>query len=96
MSAKTVKKERETVAPINYEGEAREASVVVEKMREEYVEAGKFLNLASTNANVLSDLTVQGFREKGDMENTNLVNTYMNGVRDVLAQDDSAPTGVLS
>lgn len=53
------------------------------------------MHIASTTSNVMSDPTFQGFRAKLDTEITNLVNIYMLGVRDVLSQADSAPTGVL-
>lgn len=78
----------------NYEEGAREASVVVEKMRKKNEEAGNFLKLASTTASFLSDPTVEEFWGKRDTEVTDLVNTFMDGVLDVLAQADSVPTGV--
>lgn len=69
---------------------------MVDKIRKEDAEAGKFLYLASTTANFLSVPTVHGFREKRDTEITDLDNNCMNGVRDILAQADSAPTGLYS
>lgn len=48
------------------ESEELEASVTAENMRKEVAKSAQFLHLASTTSNVLSDQTVQGFREKLD------------------------------
>lgn len=78
------------------EGEAQEASVMVEIMCKEDAEDGRFMYLKSTTANFHSDPTVQRFREKGNTTNTDLVTSFMNGFRDLLAQVHSAPTDLFS
>lgn len=67
-----------------------------ENMRKKEAEDGRFMYLKSTTANFLSDPTFQRFREKGNPANTDLVTSFMNGFRDLLAQADSAPTDLLS
>lgn len=87
--------EREIAALQIYESKERKESVVVEKMGKEDAEAGKFLNLVSITAKVLSNPTIQGFRAKRGTAISDLINTCMNGVRDILAQVYSAPNFVL-
>lgn len=95
-SATSVEREREMLALRKSEGEAQEASVMVENMPEKDAEAVQILHLASTIYINLSNPTVQLFRAKRDTGITDLVNTSMKFFPDVRAQADSAPTGVLS
>lgn len=60
--------------------------MIVGNIFKEDAESGKFLHLASTIANFLSDSIVQGFQAKRDTVISDLVDTCMNGVCDVLAE----------
>lgn len=96
MSETQDEKQREMAEIRQYEGEARQSQVVVEKLSKDDAQAGHFLNLAPKNANVLSDPTVNRFSTKQGSEIIDLVTTCKNGVRDVQDQEDQAPTFVFS
>lgn len=68
---------------------------MIDNTCKEDVEAGLFLHVASKTSNVLSYPTFQSFWSKLYTAITELFNTCMNFVRDVLAHADSAPIGVL-
>lgn len=94
MSEISEARESEVASVRQPESEDREAPVMAENIHKEDAEAEKLLHLASSSANFLSNITVQGFRETRDRDIYEFLNTYMNGVPDVLAQADSAPTCV--
>lgn len=84
------------VAAIRHsEGKAREGTVMLENIRKNDGEAEKFLKLALTTSNFLSDSTLPGLRAKHNTAIIDLVNSYMNFVRDVPSQADSVLTGML-